>query len=50
MRIFQRRNGIARGVDDRLLRFSVGIEEVEDLIADLQQVFSDFRKRGYENE
>lgn len=28
-----------RGVCDRLLRFSVGIEEVEDLIADLQHVF-----------
>lgn len=26
-----------RGVDDRLLRFSVGIEEVEDLIADVKQ-------------
>ncbi len=30
---------IERGVDDALLRFSVGIEEAEDLIADLQQVF-----------
>lgn len=30
----------ARGVDDSLLRFSVGIEEAEDLIADLQQVFT----------
>lgn len=28
-----------RGVCERLLRFSVGIEEAEDLIADLQQVF-----------
>jgi cystathionine gamma-synthase len=27
------------GVDDRLLRFSVGIEHVEDLIADLAQAF-----------
>jgi len=27
------------GVDDRLLRFSVGIEHVEDLIADLSQAF-----------
>ena len=26
-----------RGVDDRLLRFSVGVEEVEDLIADVKQ-------------
>ncbi|KXH78584.1 methionine biosynthesis PLP-dependent protein [Sporosarcina sp. HYO08] len=29
-----------RGVCDRLLRFSVGVEEANDLIADLQQVFS----------
>jgi cystathionine beta-lyase/cystathionine gamma-synthase len=27
----------ARGIDDALLRLSVGIEEVEDLQADLQQ-------------
>lgn len=27
------------GVDDRLLRFSVGIEHVDDLIADLEQAF-----------
>ncbi|AXI00086.1 methionine biosynthesis PLP-dependent protein [Sporosarcina sp. PTS2304] len=26
-----------RGVDDRLLRFSVGVEEIEDLIADVKQ-------------
>ncbi|HHY73578.1 MAG TPA: methionine biosynthesis PLP-dependent protein [Bacillus bacterium] len=30
---------IRRGVCNRLLRFSVGIEEAEDLIADLKQVF-----------
>jgi cystathionine gamma-synthase len=29
----------AVGVDDRLLRFSVGIEHVDDLIADLMQAF-----------
>lgn len=29
----------ARGVCDRLLRFSVGVEEADDLIADLKQVF-----------
>lgn len=29
----------ARGVDNSLLRFSVGIEEGEDIIADLKQVF-----------
>ncbi|MEO3943869.1 PLP-dependent transferase [Gorillibacterium sp. CAU 1737] len=28
------------GVDDRLLRFSVGIEHVDDLIADLDQAFA----------
>ncbi|WP_391207172.1 methionine biosynthesis PLP-dependent protein [Psychrobacillus sp. L4] len=30
---------IARGVDNSLLRFSVGVEEADDLIADLKQVF-----------
>jgi len=35
-----------RGVCDRLLRFSVGIEEVEDLIADLKQVFDILRKEA----
>ena len=30
---------VARGVCDRLLRFSIGIEEADDIIADLQQVF-----------
>lgn len=34
----------ARGVDNSLLRFSVGIEEAEDLIADLQQVFTTINK------
>lgn len=34
-----------RGVCDRLLRFSVGIEEAEDLIADLQQVFAKLKGR-----
>src|SRR5690625_5064340 len=33
-----------RGVDDRLLRFSVGIEEAEDIIADLKHVFSYLKK------
>lgn len=37
----------ARGVCDRLLRFSVGVEEAEDLIADLQQVFDVLRKDGF---
>lgn len=35
---------VARGVDDRLLRFSVGVEEAEDIIADLKQVFDQLRK------
>lgn len=35
---------IARGVDDRLLRFSVGLEEADDIIADLKQVFEQLRK------
>jgi cystathionine gamma-lyase len=29
----------ARGVTDNLIRFSVGVEEVEDIIADLEQAF-----------
>lgn len=37
---------VARGVCDRLLRFSVGIEEADDIIADLQQVFNVLRKEG----
>lgn len=35
---------IQRGVDDRLLRFSVGVEEAEDIIADLKQVFATLQK------
>lgn len=34
---------VARGVCDRLLRFSVGVEEAEDIIADLKQVFDSLR-------
>lgn len=37
---------IERGVCDRLLRFSVGVEEAEDLIADLKQVFDILRKEA----
>lgn len=33
-----------RGIDDALLRFSVGLEHTEDLIADLQQVFSKLKE------
>ncbi|MHA7965656.1 PLP-dependent transferase [Paenibacillus sp. CAU 1782] len=33
----------AIGVDDRLLRFSVGIEHVDDLIADLEQAIEEAR-------
>lgn len=38
---------VARGVCNRLLRFSVGVEEAEDLIEDLQQVFDLLRKEGF---
>jgi len=38
---------VARGVCDRLLRFSVGVEEAEDIIADLKQVFDSLRQEGY---
>jgi len=34
-----------RGVCDRLLRFSVGVENADDLIADLQQVFAKLPRR-----
>lgn len=34
---------VNRGVDDCLLRFSVGIENAEDIIADLKQVFDQLR-------
>ena len=34
---------VARGVCDRLLRFSVGVEEADDIIADLKQVFDSLR-------
>ncbi len=37
---------VARGVCDRLLRFSVGVEEAEDIIADLKQVFDTLRKEA----
>jgi cystathionine gamma-synthase len=33
----------AAGVDNRLLRFSVGIEDAEDLIADLDQAFANIK-------
>ncbi len=32
------------GIDDRLIRLSVGVESVEDLIADLQQAFNRARR------
>ncbi|MFJ8262659.1 methionine biosynthesis PLP-dependent protein [Rummeliibacillus sp. NPDC094406] len=35
---------IARGVDNSLLRFSIGIEEAEDLIAELKKVFATIQK------
>ncbi|MBE1554017.1 methionine biosynthesis PLP-dependent protein [Sporosarcina limicola] len=39
---------IRRGVCDRLLRFSVGVEQVEDLIADLDQVFAALESEVYQ--
>src|SRR5690606_31788133 len=39
---------MARGVDNRLLRFSVGVELAEDLIADLTQAFSKLKKEVVE--
>ncbi|ASK61555.1 cystathionine gamma-synthase [Virgibacillus phasianinus] len=41
---------VRRGIDDRLLRFSVGIEQVEDLIADLKYVFSTLEQEVYGHE
>ena len=41
---------IARGVDNSLLRFSVGIEDVEDLIADLKQVLNRLESEVINNE
>ena len=38
-----------RGVCDRLLRFSVGIEDAKDLIADLQHVFTQLKRRFTQN-
>lgn len=35
-----REERIARGVCDRLLRFSVGVEDIDDLIADLKNTFA----------
>ncbi|WP_066314131.1 methionine biosynthesis PLP-dependent protein [Bacillus sp. FJAT-29814] len=35
---------IEKGVCNRLLRFSVGIEDVEDLVADLQQAFANIHE------
>lgn len=37
-----------RGVCNRLLRFSVGVELAEDLIADLTQAFSKLKKEVVE--
>src|SRR5690625_7133784 len=38
-----------RGVCDRLLRFSVGIEDAEELIADLQHRFTHLKRRCTQN-
>lgn len=37
---------VSRGICDRLLRFSVGIEEVEDLKEDLVEAFKSLEKEG----
>jgi cystathionine beta-lyase len=34
----------AAGVADSLIRLSVGLEDVEDLVADLEQAFSKLKK------
>src|SRR5699024_7153363 len=39
---------IKRAVSDRLLRFSVGVEKVDDLIEDLTQIFEALRKNAKE--
>ncbi|MGN0884722.1 MAG: PLP-dependent transferase [Candidatus Spyradosoma sp.] len=39
MRTFPREEGEARGISERFLPISVGIENVKDLIADLEQAF-----------
>ena len=44
MQIFQRKFAIETGVDNRLLRFSVGIEDAEDIIDDLAQAFAKAKK------
>lgn len=36
---------VSRGIDDRLLRFSVGIEDCEDLIDDLLESLNQFNKK-----
>lgn len=38
----------SRGVCNKLLRFSVGVEDCEDLIADLKQVFAVLREKVYQ--
>lgn len=39
---------IERGVCDKLLRFSVGVEDSDDLIDDLTQVFSVLKNKIYQ--
>lgn len=40
----------SRGVCNKLLRFSVGVEDCDDLIADLKQVFSTLQADVYQHE
>ncbi|AOV06740.1 methionine biosynthesis PLP-dependent protein [Sporosarcina ureilytica] len=39
---------LRRGVCNKLLRFSVGIEDCDDLIADLKQVFAKLKRNAYQ--
>ncbi|MDS9473237.1 methionine biosynthesis PLP-dependent protein [Sporosarcina pasteurii] len=39
---------LRRGVCNKLLRFSVGVEDCDDLIADLKQVFAKLKRKAYQ--
>ena len=40
---FRRRKGIAAGLNDGLIRLSVGVEDAEDLLADVERALSTLR-------
>ena len=44
MQIFQKRVRNETGLDNRLLRFSVGIEDVQDIINDLSEALEAAKK------